>query len=256
MRRWNGWGDDSIETSCRRAPSSCSGRWSARPPPPRDASLEDVVGGGPGLARCRRPAPRRPTRSIGSAHARGQSLPDWVALRSGRLGAVPDAVARPPDAAAVAEPLRARRADRRCADPVRRRDQRRRRRHGPAVGPAGRHRRPGARPPGCTRSTSGAASRRSGPGRVGPDLEAALEPHGLLLGHYPQSFEASTVGGWVVDPLGRPAIARLRPDRGALRRRPPRDPARTARPAGVPGLGRRTRTCARSSSARRGGSGS
>ena len=36
-------------------------------------------------------------------HARGHSLPDWLALRSGRVGAVPDAVARPPDAAAVAD---------------------------------------------------------------------------------------------------------------------------------------------------------
>src|SRR4029078_5236060 len=32
---------------------------------------------------------------------------------------------------------------------------------------------------------------------VGPDLEAALAPHGLTLGHFPQSFERSTLGGWV-----------------------------------------------------------
>ncbi|MHB1968723.1 MAG: FAD-binding oxidoreductase [Acidimicrobiales bacterium] len=34
-------------------------------------------------------------------------------------------------------------------------------------------------------------------GVFGPDLEAALEPHGLTTGHFPQSFEISTVGGWV-----------------------------------------------------------
>jgi alkyldihydroxyacetonephosphate synthase len=34
-------------------------------------------------------------------------------------------------------------------------------------------------------------------GMLGPELEAALAPHGLTLGHYPQSFERSTVGGWV-----------------------------------------------------------
>ncbi len=34
-------------------------------------------------------------------------------------------------------------------------------------------------------------------GVFGPDLEAALEPHGLTAGHFPQSFEISTVGGWV-----------------------------------------------------------
>lgn len=34
-------------------------------------------------------------------------------------------------------------------------------------------------------------------GILGPDLEAALQAHGLTLGHYPQSFEFSTLGGWV-----------------------------------------------------------
>ncbi|RPI22883.1 MAG: FAD-binding oxidoreductase, partial [Chloroflexota bacterium] len=31
----------------------------------------------------------------------------------------------------------------------------------------------------------------------GPDLEAQLRARGLTLGHYPQSFELSTLGGWV-----------------------------------------------------------
>jgi len=31
----------------------------------------------------------------------------------------------------------------------------------------------------------------------GPALEAALRPHGLTLGHFPQSFEFSTLGGWI-----------------------------------------------------------
>jgi alkyldihydroxyacetonephosphate synthase len=35
------------------------------------------------------------------------------------------------------------------------------------------------------------------PGLLGPAVEAALAAHGLTLGHYPQSFEFSTVGGWV-----------------------------------------------------------
>jgi alkyldihydroxyacetonephosphate synthase len=34
-------------------------------------------------------------------------------------------------------------------------------------------------------------------GTFGPDAEAALKPHGLTLRFYPQSFERSTVGGWV-----------------------------------------------------------
>jgi len=35
-------------------------------------------------------------------------------------------------------------------------------------------------------------------GTFGPDAEALLKPHGLTLRFYPQSFERSTVGGWVV----------------------------------------------------------
>jgi alkyldihydroxyacetonephosphate synthase len=37
-----------------------------------------------------------------------------------------------------------------------------------------------------------------GAGTTGPAIEASLEPHGRTLGHFPQSFEASTIGGWVV----------------------------------------------------------
>ena len=36
-----------------------------------------------------------------------------------------------------------------------------------------------------------------GAGTPGPAVEAALAPHGLTLGHFPQSWELSTVGGWV-----------------------------------------------------------
>ena len=35
------------------------------------------------------------------------------------------------------------------------------------------------------------------PGLLGPELERRLGNAGLTLGHYPQSFEYSTVGGWV-----------------------------------------------------------
>lgn len=35
------------------------------------------------------------------------------------------------------------------------------------------------------------------PGTFGPDLEAALQAEGLSLGHWPQSMDISTLGGWV-----------------------------------------------------------
>jgi alkyldihydroxyacetonephosphate synthase len=34
-------------------------------------------------------------------------------------------------------------------------------------------------------------------GTYGPSLEAQLRPHGLTLRHFPQSFEYSTLGGWI-----------------------------------------------------------
>jgi alkyldihydroxyacetonephosphate synthase len=39
-------------------------------------------------------------------------------------------------------------------------------------------------------------------GALGPDLEAALRPHGLSLRHYPQSFAFSTLGGWIATRSG------------------------------------------------------
>ena len=32
---------------------------------------------------------------------------------------------------------------------------------------------------------------------AGPDLEAQLRAKGFILGHYPQSFDYSTLGGWI-----------------------------------------------------------
>src|SRR5215472_1934122 len=39
-------------------------------------------------------------------------------------------------------------------------------------------------------------------GAYGPALEAALKPHGLTLRHFPQSFEYSTLGGWIATRSG------------------------------------------------------
>jgi alkyldihydroxyacetonephosphate synthase len=39
-------------------------------------------------------------------------------------------------------------------------------------------------------------------GALGPDLEAQLKPHGLTLRHFPQSFEYSTLGGWIATRSG------------------------------------------------------
>lgn len=39
-------------------------------------------------------------------------------------------------------------------------------------------------------------------GIYGPDLADGLRPHGLVLRHYPQSFEFSTLGGWIATRAG------------------------------------------------------
>ena len=39
-------------------------------------------------------------------------------------------------------------------------------------------------------------------GVYGPALEAQLKPHGYTLRHYPQSFEFSTLGGWIATRSG------------------------------------------------------
>jgi len=196
MRRWNGWGDDSIETSLPPRALELLGALVGPGTPPRDATLDEVVAAVP-ASRLVPDARLDLDPGARVRHARGQSLPDWVALRSGRLGAVPDAVATPASAADVADlfPLAAR--------------------TGAALLPYGGGTsvvggvtvRPSDRPVitvdlGATSglraldATSGLAT--FGAGTSGPQLEAALEPHGLTLGHFPQSFEASTVGGWVV----------------------------------------------------------
>lgn len=46
-------------------------------------------------------------------------------------------------------------------------------------------------------------------GTFGPELERLLEPHGLTLRHFPQSFEFSTLGGWIVTRAGGHFATRL-----------------------------------------------
>jgi alkyldihydroxyacetonephosphate synthase len=39
-------------------------------------------------------------------------------------------------------------------------------------------------------------------GALGPEIEAQLRPHGLTLRHFPQSFQISTLGGWIATRSG------------------------------------------------------
>jgi alkyldihydroxyacetonephosphate synthase len=130
------------------------------------------------------------------AHSRGQGLADVLRLRCGLVPALPDGVGRPVDEDQLTAVLEI------CA------------RSGIRVIPWG-----GGtsvtggvnviagEPPVLTLDlermeglvdldeVSGLAT--FGPGTTGPAAETALAAHGLTLGHFPQSWELSTVGGWV-----------------------------------------------------------
>jgi alkyldihydroxyacetonephosphate synthase len=198
LRRWNGWGAEgssaALSGEALRLLELEVGRPEENLPP--DATLGEVVASVPS---SRLPASDRLSHDPEDRvrHARGQSLPDWVALRSGRLRLVPDAVGHPASDDDVAALLTLATTNGAMVIP-----------YGGGTSVVG----------GVTPATdddrpvltlaldrlgglldlderSGLAT--FGPGTAGPDLEAALAPRGLTLGHFPQSFERSTLGGWI-----------------------------------------------------------
>jgi alkyldihydroxyacetonephosphate synthase len=195
MRRWNGWGDEAIEVPIGEEALRFLERQLGPGTGPADAGFEAV---------CAQVAPSRlpPHPLVDTApdvrltHALGQSLPDWLRLRYGRIEAAPDGVAFPESADEV-------RALIRYAIGA-----------GAAVVPYGGGTSVcGHLDPARDRPTLSVDMRRLraltnldrdallatfGAGVAGPDLEAQLRAHGYTLGHFPQSFEYSTLGGWVV----------------------------------------------------------
>ena len=85
MKRWNGWGEETITAPLSAAAIAFIRRAVGVGIPPRDATLEEVVAHVPP---SRLPShPLNPLLSDDTLerirHARGQSVPDWIALRSG-----------------------------------------------------------------------------------------------------------------------------------------------------------------------------
>lgn len=129
-------------------------------------------------------------------HARGQSFPDWLAMRSGDFGLFPDAVAFPETSEQVAELLQF--AEKQNIDVIP---------YGGGTSVAG-HINPQASDRPILTLSLGRMNRLMnidkesqiatfGAGTPGPLLEQLLRAEGYTLGHFPQSFELSTVGGWV-----------------------------------------------------------
>jgi alkyldihydroxyacetonephosphate synthase len=205
--RWWGWGEDSgaidLPASALAALAGELGFEPAADSAP--VALEDVALPEPALSAGARSALEqavgrdnvRDDRESRVLHANGKSYPDLVRLRSGDGSGAPDAVVFPGSADEVAAVLDASG------------------RAGVAVVPFG----GGSSVVGGVEALRGGHSaaislglarmdrvldvdRRSltvrlEPGLFGPDLERKLGGAGLTLGHFPQSFEYSTVGGWV-----------------------------------------------------------
>lgn len=195
MKRWNGWGDETVDY--RLPPEAAEyletqlGPGTAVP----DAQLKDVL--------SQIPASRLPavpeldlSAETRLRHARGQSLPDWVALRSGKIGAFPDAVAFPRSAEDLRQLLRQAQAWRAVLIP-----------YGGGTSVVG-HINPSPAGPPAISVDLGRLHRlldldevshlaTFGAGASGPQIEAELNRRGFTLGHFPQSFEQSTLGGWI-----------------------------------------------------------
>ena len=195
MRRWNGWGDDSIDlqlaAGARKYLNAQIGDGAA----PIDVALDAALAGIPPsrLPDCRLVIRDPEARLRASV---GQSLEDWLRLRFGRVGALVDGVAYPETEQDVRDVFAWAVKAGAVVIPV-----------GGATSVVG-HLTPGdgERPSlaiPMTRlrrlleldATSQLASFEAGV--AGPDLEAQLRAHGFVLGHYPQSFEYSTLGGWI-----------------------------------------------------------
>jgi alkyldihydroxyacetonephosphate synthase len=196
MKRWNGWGDESIGYPLPEGPRSFLEALVGRGTPPRDATLEEVAAGVP--------PSRLPAHPLVNSdpitrlrHARGQSLPDWIALRSGRIPAFPDGVALPTTDDEVRDLIRYA-TD--CGAPLIP--------YGGGTSVVGHvNALPGdspiltvdlARLNRLRRFDEVSQLAAFGAGVTGPDLEAQVRARGCTLGHFPQSFDFSTLGGWIV----------------------------------------------------------
>ena len=84
MRRWNGWGDESIRIELPEAARAYLRERLGAPAPPQDAPFDRLVAN---VTFSRLPAHPLVDASPATRvlHARGQSLPDWLALRFGRI---------------------------------------------------------------------------------------------------------------------------------------------------------------------------
>ena len=195
MRRWNGWGDDTVIYSLPRSAIFYIENLLGKSHIPVDSVLDRTIAFVP-KARL----PEHPLVSTDPLprllHSRGQSFCDWVELRSGRINSFPDGVAYPMSTEDVANLIRFALQSGIHIIP-----------YGGGTSVVG-HINPiknevpvitvdMSRMNRLNKLDSASYLATFGAGVTGPDLEAQLRAHGFTLGHFPQSFEYSTLGGWV-----------------------------------------------------------
>lgn len=197
MRRWNGWGDTAIDQPLKPEVLAFLREAVGPGATPVDAAYEAALAQ---VAAQPSQLPPHPlidtTPGVRLAASFGQSCADWLRLRFGVLGRVTDGAAFPESREAVRELLAWAAL------------------HGVAVQPCGGatsvvgHLSPAGDKPVLTLNLTrmmrlthldrAAQLATFEAGVLGPDLEAQLRVHGYTLGHFPQSFEYSTLGGWIV----------------------------------------------------------
>jgi alkyldihydroxyacetonephosphate synthase len=195
MRRWNGWGDDSNKMDLPLSGGQFLTDLIGTSTPLADAELSDVIAKVPDSR-----LPEHPLIDTDAEqrvkHARGQSLPDWLAMRSGEFEFFPDGVAFPETKDQVAELINFCHEHNIVLIP-----------YGGGTSVAG-HINPYESERPILTVSLGRMSRlleldtesqiaTFGPGTPGPLVESQLRAKGYTLGHYPQSFELATLGGWV-----------------------------------------------------------
>ncbi|GAB3670266.1 FAD-binding oxidoreductase [Salinisphaera aquimarina] len=196
MRRWNGWGDDTIDKALPAAARAFLESRLGRGDTPIDASLDSACAQVP-ASRLNAEPGWDVSAEARLRHAHGQSFADWAAVRHGDVGPFPDAVATPATHADTRAVLDRARALGAVVIP-----------YGGGTSVVG-HLKviDDGRPVVCVDMSHNARLldlnprdriARIGAGAPGPVLEAQLRAHGFVLGHYPQSFDYSTLGGWIV----------------------------------------------------------
>lgn len=196
MKRWNGWGEEGDIYELPKRANKYLQQLLGKGEAPKDATLDQIVE--------KVPQSRLPDHPLISTnpkervlHSVGQSLADWIWIRSGEIPYFPDGIAYPKSVIEIEQVLKLAKEWNAIIIP-----------YGGGTSVVGHINVIDNACPVITVSmkkmnkllsiskTDMLATFQAGV--KGPDLEAELQAQGYTLGHFPQSFQYSTLGGWIV----------------------------------------------------------